>query len=96
MLHKVVFMTLLLGLSSFASAKSETKTFTATDDSRAKACARAKEEAQSWARIQMSPPYVVGQGTVWKPTEAKYSSCDCGKSDQNGKIDCTTDATLSN
>jgi hypothetical protein len=95
-MKKIMFIVISMSLSSIASANSETKTFSATDESRVKACARAKEDSQRWTRIQMSPPYIVSGGSVWKPTSAKYSSCDCGKSDQNGKTDCSIDATVSN
>lgn len=95
-MKKIIFTVMLVGFASVASANSETKTFTVTDESRVKACARAKEDAQYWSRIQMSPPYVISGGTVWRPTNTKYSSCDCGKSEQDGKTDCSIDATLSN
>lgn len=95
-MKKTIFTIIFAGFASVASAKSETKTFTATDESRVKACARAKEDAQYWARIQMSPPYIISGGTVWKPTNARYSSCDCGKSESDGQTDCSVDITLSN
>lgn len=94
-MKKALLVIALTGYASFVSAHSETKTFTATDESRVKACTRAKEAAQHWVRIQMSPPYVIGHGTVWKPTDAEYSSCDCGKSESDGQTDCSIDATLS-
>lgn len=95
-MKKTISTIFLVSLASFASAHSETRTFTATDESRVKACTKAKEEAQQWVRIQMAPPYVVSQGTVWRPTSTKYSTCDCGKSDQKEKVDCSVDAMLSN
>lgn len=94
---KKIFLTAFLAtFSTVVLANSETRTFTATDESRVKACARAKEDAQHWVRIQMSPPYVISGGTVWKPANAKYSSCDCGKSESEKETDCSIDATLSN
>jgi len=95
-MKKIALIVALVGFATSAWANSETKTFTATDESRVKACARAKEDAQHWVRIQMSPPYVISHGTVWKPTDAEYSSCDCGKSESEGQTDCSIDATLSN
>lgn len=95
-MRKIALTVALVGFATIAWANSETKTFTATDESRVKACSRAKEDAQHWVRIQMSPPYVISGGKVWKPTNTKYSSCDCGKSEQDGKTDCSIDATLSN
>lgn len=94
-MKKTIFSIVLAGLTSIAWANSETKTFTATDESRVKACARAKEDAQYWVRIKTSPPYIISNGTVWKPTDIKYSTCDCGKSESKGQTDCSVDATLS-
>lgn len=95
-MKKMLLIIAVTSYASIASAHSETKTFTATDESRVKACARAKEDAQFWVRIQMSSPYVIGNGTVWKPTDVEYSSCECGKSESEGQTDCSIDATVSN